>query len=363
MDPADILAAYSGAFTGDPGPSAPTDEGSDLKSGPSRNGHQVVGADNLADQGDPVLAELLLTRSALHALPDPQPLIDNVLDQGATALLYGKWATAKTLIAFDWLASVATGRKWQGRHVEQRRGLYVAGEGAFGFKGRVDAWETGWQTEIPDGSLEILPRPVNLTKIVDVMNLAALISWGGYGFVVLDTLARCMVGADENSAKDCGIVVEAMSLLLGSTPGGRGVILGVHHAGKDGKTLRGSSAFEAAADIVYSTARDGGVITLNREKRKDGPEHDRHELKIDPIKGTNSAAISVHRGVDKPERADKLLSTLVHHFATTGASKAELRKVADMPDVTFYRAVSDLLKCGDLINEGTDKRPFYKVAE
>jgi hypothetical protein len=171
-----------------------------------------------------------------------------------------------------------------------------------------------------------------------------------------------MVGADENSAKDVGVVVEAMTQLLGNTPDGRGVVLGIHHTGKDGKTLRGSSAFEGAVDTAYLSTRDGAVITLNREKRKDGPEHDRHELRIDPIKGTNSATISVHRGVVKPERADKLLSTFVHHFATTGASKAELRKVADMPDVTFYRAVSDLLKCGDLINEGTDKRPFYKVA-
>jgi hypothetical protein len=360
-DPSEILSAYTAAFAGDPGLDAPPDEGVHAMDTPQvvddqRNGHHIV------DDKTPVLADLLLTRSALRALPDPAPLINNTLDQGTTALLYGKWGTAKSFIGVDWAASVATGRKWQSRHVEQRRALYVAAEGAFGLKGRVDAWETGWQTEIHDGSLEILPRPVNLTKAVDVLNMAALISWGGYSFVVFDTLSRCMVGADENSAKDVGVVVEAMTQLLGHTPGGRGVILGVHHTGKDGKTLRGSSAFEGAVDTAYLTTRDGAVITLNREKRKDGPEHDRHELRIDPIKGTNSAAISVHRGVDKPERADKLLSTFVHHFATTGASKAELRKVADMPDVTFYRAVSDLLKCGDLINEGTDKRPFYKVA-
>src|SRR6202035_2917006 len=59
---------------------------------------------------------------------------------------------------------------------------------------------------------------------------------GEYSFVILDTLARCMVGADENSAKDAGIVVDAMTQLLASTPGGRGVILGVHHAGKYAKT-------------------------------------------------------------------------------------------------------------------------------
>jgi hypothetical protein len=91
----------------------------------------------------PVLVDRLLTRSALRSLPDPQPLIDNVLDQGTTALLYGKWGTAKTFIALDWAASVATGKAWQDRTTEQCRVLYVVGEGAFGFKGRIDAWEVG----------------------------------------------------------------------------------------------------------------------------------------------------------------------------------------------------------------------------
>jgi len=66
--------------------------------------------------------------------------------------------------------------------------------------------------------------------------------------------------------------------------------------------------------------------------------------------------------VDKPARADKLLSTFVHHFVHTGASKAELRLVADMPPATFHRALSDVLESGDLVNEGTDKRPFYQAA-
>ena len=79
-----------------------------------------------------------------------------MLDQGTTALLYGE-GHAKTFIALDWAASVATGRHWQGRTTEQRRVLYVAGEGAFGFKGRVDAWETGWHTEIGDDDLDVLP--------------------------------------------------------------------------------------------------------------------------------------------------------------------------------------------------------------
>lgn len=321
--------------------------------------------DDHRDDGEPKLAALLLTRSALKNLPDPEPLIDNVLDQGTVALLYGKWGTCKSFIALDWAASVATGRAWQGRTTESRRVLYVAAEGAFGLKARVDAWEQGWHTTIHDGQLEILPRPINLTNAADVRELVALIRWGGYSFVIFDTLARCMVGADENSAKDCGQVVDTLHLLREHTPNGRGVVQGVHHTGKDGKTFRGSSVFEAGADTVYAVTRDGGAIILDREKRKDGPRGDRHDLKLDVVAGAKSGVISSHGGVKTFDRADRLISIFVQHFSQTGASRADLRataNAADMSDPTFYRALSDLLKLGSLVNEGTDKRPFYKAA-
>jgi len=310
----------------------------------------------------PKFAALLLSRSALRDLPDPEPLIDDVLDRGTVALLYGKWSTFKSFIALDWAASVATGRDWQGRQAKVHRVLYVAAEGAFGLKGRVDAWETGWHTTIADRDLEILPRAVNLTNAADVGNLSALIDWNGYGLVVFDTLARCMVGADENSAKDCGEVVDALHRLRERTPNGRGVILGVHHTGKDGKTFRGSSVFEGGADTVYSTIRDGAVVILDREKRKDGPQVDTHRLKLDLVEGTQSACISVSRGVEPNDRAGTLLSHFRSHFGGRGAFGTQLLESSEMPKTTFYRALNDLLERGELINDGTEKRPFYKAA-
>ncbi len=315
----------------------------------------------------PALAGRLLTRSALRNLPDPEPLIGNVVDQGTCALLYGHRGTYKSFIALDWALSVATGRPWQGRQTEQRRVLYVAAEGAFGFKGRTAAWEVGWERQVSDDEFRILPTPVNLTDTREVAELGALIDWGGYGLVVLDTMARCTVGADENSAKDIGQVVAQMYRLLDRTPDRRGVVLGVHHTGKDTRTLRGSSAYEAGMDTIYSVKREdkGGPVTLDREKRKDGPESDRHTLKLEPIEGTNSgvmkAVSSSTWGVERSGRGERLLATFVQNFSTTGASKSELKSVSNMSDGTFYRALDDLVKSGDLINTGSGTRPFYKV--
>jgi hypothetical protein len=309
------------------------------------------------------LADLVLSRSALRQLPDPEPLIDGVIDQGSLTLLYGRWGSGKSFIALDWAASVATGRAWQNRPSEQRPVLYIAAEGAFGLKARFDAWERGWHMPIGDGQLDVLPRAVNLTRGGDVVALSDLVHERRYGLVVVDTLARCMVGADENSAKDCGLVVDALTRIREQTPGGRGVVLGVHHTGKDGKTLRGSSAFEAGADIVYLTTRDtdDGSILLNREKRKDGPERDTHRLKIDPIEGTGSAVTSAYHVSHGLGRSEALLSHFVSHFADTGATTTALRETSEMTRATFYRALNDLVKRGELVNTGTDKRPFYKL--
>ncbi|OBJ49536.1 AAA family ATPase [Mycobacterium sp. 1423905.2] len=338
----------------DPGPLEP-----EWSRSRSRESGRLIG---VAEQ--PAYADRLLCRSALRALPDPEPLIAGVLDKGTVALLYGKWGTGKSFIAQDWGFSVATQRRWQNRTSVRGRVLYVAAEGAFGLRGRTDAWETGWGLTVPDNAFHILPQPVNLTRAVDVANLLAIVSWNGYDFVELDTLSRCMVGADENSAKDCGLVVDILHRVREHTPGGRGTVLGVHHAGKDGKTFRGSSVFEAGADTVYAVLHDedDGAIVLSREKRKDGPLSDIHRLRLDPIEGTGSCVISVHRTGGQTERADKLLSTFVHYFMDTGASKAELRTIADMPPATFHRALSDLVRSGDLVNTGTEKRPFYKAA-
>lgn len=319
----------------------------------------------------PALAGKLLTPSMLDKLPDPEPLIGNVLDQGTVALLYGTWGTGKTFIALDWACSVATGKHWQSRDVERRRVLYVAAEGAFGLKGRVNAWQRGWAHRVEDGWLDVLPQPVNLFNHAHVVQLGELIRANGYGLVVIDTLARCMVGAEENSAKDCGQVLDNLTWLRDQTPAGRGVILAVHHTGKDGKTARGSSVFEAGADTVYSVTADGGVTTLEREKRKDGPPTDHHALYIDPVPDTGSCVMSVSRhshGVgENGERTDQLILTFSQHFSQTGASAADLRKMAietaRMSQATYYRARDDLLKQGKLINVGTAKRPFYMTAD
>jgi RecA-family ATPase len=216
------------------------------------------------------MRDRVLRRHQLRDLPSPEPLIARTLDLRTIALLVGNRSTLKTFIALDWACSVATGHPWQGRPTRAGRVLYVAAEGAFGLHQRIEAWETAWDLST-DETLDIYPAPINLTDRDQVTELAAISD--GYTLVVLDTLARCAVGADENSARDMGLIVDSIFKVRGN--GDRTVLL-VHHTGKDRETTRGSSSLEAGVDTVYLAEGDARLLKLGRRKRKDGPLHRVH---------------------------------------------------------------------------------------
>lgn len=306
------------------------------------------------------LAARLVDRSGLSRLPKPSPLVTDTLDRGTVALIAGKHGSGKSFLSIDLALCVATGKGWQGRRADAGRVLYIAAEGALGVSQRVSAWEAAWRTEVPSGRLDVLPCPVNLSRVDEVAELVDLVRAGGYALVVVDTLARCAVGADENSARDMGLIVDAVYRVLEATPSGRGVVALVHHAGKGG-AVRGSSALEAGVDTVYRVEKDGADVTVERTKRKDGPEEDRHELRLTPTPGTDSATLGVHHRVDMTQSQTRLMSAYMSSFSATGARKSDLRDAADMPSGSFHRALNQLVEAGSLVNTGTDKVPFYTL--
>lgn len=305
------------------------------------------------------LAAHLLDRAALANLPKPAPLIEDTIDLGTVSVLAGYWGTCKSFIAQDWGSCIATGKVWQGRPVQQRKVLYIAAEGAYGLDERLTAWERGWQRTIEPSSFQTLPVRLNLGNWGQVAQLCDVIDTQEIGFVIVDTLAKCMVGMDENSAQDMGKAVDGLYRIRDSTRGG--TVLAVHHTGKDKSTIRGSSALEAGVDTVYVTEGDVQNIKLSREKRKDGPTPDVLMLSLSQVPYTDSAVIVSAIGADISGRARDLLSVFVSAFSETGASKADLRAAAEMSPSTFHRALNTLITEGALVNHGTDQRPFYKA--
>lgn len=306
------------------------------------------------------LADRLLTRSALDQLPQLDPLIEDTLELGTIGLLAGPYGSCKSFVAQSWIASVATGVAWHGREVAQPGTvIYVAGEGASGIAGRLSAWEQATDTVIPDDRLITLPAPVNLSRAGEVAEFIAAIEDHRPILVVFETLNRCAVGADENSATEMGKVIDAMYQVRAATADGRGTVLVVHHAGKDG-TIRGSSSLGAAMDTVYETQGNAALVTLKRTKRKDGEAADELTLSLRTL-GQSGVLDLVHPPDRLVSAQDHLLSAFMSAFSDTGATKADLRKIAAQPPASFHRTVNALVNKGALVNIASESRPFYRL--
>ncbi len=314
------------------------------------------------------LRPLIRTRTELDDMPNPEPLIVDTLDRNTLALLAGPWGTCKTFLAVSLACSVATGVPWFGRTVATPGPvLYVATEGVYGLRRRIAAWENEHAASadrlVP---VDFLPVPVDLAGRrrgnADVDELVGIVTDRRYELVVVDTLARCLLGADENSARDRGEAVDALDRLRRAA---ECCVLPVHHMGKPNvngaRTVRGSSALEAAADTVYTVAGDPLLLTLERSKRKDGPTPDRLSLRL--REASESAVLEIisndHVGLTGESHLSQVMRD---HFGAAGATTGVLRDVAELPKTTFYRALKSLVAQGIVVNRSTERRPHYFLA-
>ena len=239
----------------------------------------------------------LLSLSDLAALPPREWLVPGLIPCDALACLFGAPGTGKTFVALDLALSIACGlREWQGQTLpvwpDGAPGVvYVAGEGIHGIRDRVKAWQAlkGFgDAQLQRAPLSFVQHPVNLTKEAAASDFAEAVvqhqaATRPAKLVVFDTLARCAVGADENSSQEMGVVVAHADKIRRVLGAGCSVLL-VHHSGKSAPTsMRGSSAVNGAVDTALALLRpssgasedDGGrlftPLHLRAVKQKDGP--------------------------------------------------------------------------------------------
>lgn len=202
----------------------------------------------------------------------------NYLPANSLCSIYGPSGSYKSFLAVSWACHVASGLKWAGRSVSGGSVLYVVGEGGIGVPRRVRAWEIAKNNAERLKNLYLVNRPVFPVRPEEVNQviLAAEEVRAATGqpvvFIVIDTLARCFGGNDENDARDMGAFIEGCDTIKRATGA---TLLVVHHSGKDGsKGARGSSAFRASLDAEYSVRREGegGAIILSCTKMKDAEE-------------------------------------------------------------------------------------------
>lgn len=202
------------------------------------------------------------TEEALSKVSPQTALIEGILDEGLT-LLYGHPGTYKSFVAVSWAVSIAAGKPWyEDAHTTDRGTVvYIAAEGnaMIGHRVREAKRALGIHEPIP---LLIYPAAVQLMTVLQgqkteeleefVREMLVAVGEAGYEppkLIVVDTLARNMLGGDENKQQDANAFVAGADYIREQVEGCS--VLLVHHAAKKGVGPRGSSVFLGAVDGAY----------------------------------------------------------------------------------------------------------------
>lgn len=213
----------------------------------------------------------------LMTMPPVQWMVEGLLTRHGFAVMYGAPGTGKSFLAIDIAMSVSRGHQWQGRDTHKGAVLYIAGEGVGGLGKRVKAWRLHNEVEGP-GDLVILPTAVNFREQAEVEKLMRTIDSLNKQFscVVVDTVARALLGGEENSATDMGLFVAACDAIKHHCGCG---LLAIHHANKTAtggiNSMRGSSALAGAADTVLGITKAENLVSMVVDKQKDAEPHDK----------------------------------------------------------------------------------------
>ncbi len=275
--------------------------------------------------------------------PPTSYFIKGVLPKAELIVLYGESGSGKSFAILDMAMSIARGIEWRGLRTRQARVVYVAAEGAGGFRTRLTAYGTHNGIDIntlPFGVIHAAPNLMAKDEAVDIAK--AVLAFGGADLIIVDTFAQTMPGANENAGEDVGLALKHCKGIHKAT--GAAVLL-IHHSGKDAsKGARGWSGLRAAADAEIEVTRDKEMRCLRVSKQKDGEDGQEFGFKLlpvllgldddgDTIQSCIVGACEVQRGADgsmrKLGKVEKIVVEVVGEIAAFQSAGIEIKAVLD----------------------------------
>lgn len=303
--------------------------------------------------------------SDLFRLSEPEWLVEKLFPVESLIGLYGPSGHGKSFLALAWALSIADGGDWLGRPVQQGHVVYIAAEGGRSIRKRVSAWmlERG-RADIP-GAFFLLEgiqakNGEDISVLCDQIEARSLTP----RLIVLDTLARCFVGGDENSAQEMGEFIAGLDRLKQRTGA---AILVLHHTGKKAQEVeRGSTALRAALDVMIRVSMKGELVTIHNDKQKDDEEFadiDLHMKQV-AVDGDTSCVLEpggVRRKAGNPLSVGvrNLLGALVASGLEVITSR-DWKQCAALDERTFYSYANKLTEGGYVEKV---KRGAYTITE
>ena len=207
--------------------------------------------------------------------PPPRWRVPGIVPEAPLMVVFGEPASGKSFWTLDLVAHIATGMPYREREVVKTPVLYVAAEGAGGFRNRLEALcahheldPAALELHVVDGAPNFMEKPEVAEIIATCKELKERGVWPRV--IVIDTLARVMPGGDENSSEGMGKVINNVALLAAKV---HATVILIHHSGKDAsRGARGWSGLYGATDQEVNITRAGDARTATISKSKDGKD-------------------------------------------------------------------------------------------
>ena len=170
-------------------------------------------------------------------------LVKGLLPRHGVGAFFGAKSAFKSFAAQDLALHVACGWNWAGRRATQTPVVYIAAEGAGGFRKRKAGFELHHAEHLPEiVPFHLIAAAPNLGQgTADLEALAAAVRAAGVspGLIVIDTLAQTLGSAEENGAGMIQLIANATALSQQFSC----FVLLVHHSGlTEADRLRGHSS-------------------------------------------------------------------------------------------------------------------------
>jgi len=212
--------------------------------------------------------------AGMGASLNAKDFVEGLLIEAAMSVVYGQSNSGKTFWLLDMALHVAAGLNWNGREVTQGPVIWIAMEGAYGIRNRVEAWKRHHGMAGVEIPFAVIPVALNLLNPeADISPLISTLDYvrGKFGadvkMTVVDTLSRAIAGGNENSPEDMGALVTNGTQIQQKTSSH---VCWIHHSGKDdAKGARGHSLLRAATDTEIEITADGAQHMARVSKQRE----------------------------------------------------------------------------------------------
>lgn len=333
----------------------------------------------------------ILSYKEMIDLPDPAWLIEGLIMEQTSALLFGKSNSFKSFLAIDMACAIATGNlygSWHGHKIQDGWPvLYVATEGSRGVaKQRVPGWYEAHQTpEENRDCLDLYPEEISLDSdqsVSDLMRSCAIRSFGSgrsedwsdhshaYKLVVIDIFGASMMGP-ETSDETARAWVRNINRIMREM---NCAVLTVAHTGwADTTRARMHTHFWGSFDtrLIAEGDKDSLTTVLKLERHKDADSTGAWGFKLDLVTLPNGQTTLVPRLCDEVETKQKRRVSGKPFVALQALSEALIetgRRIAGpsyptcpVVSVDHWRAMCDRHGLTDSDNPETARKAFNRA--